>query len=289
MSPVLASGSLSLFAAEPVFVVAIVVFLLVAAVVLIVEGLGLRYIPNNRVGIVEKLWSLQRLGARRPHHRPQRRGRLPGRGAPRRLPLRLWRWQYRIHKVPLVTMPQGKIGYVYARDGEPLPPSQTLGRVVDCNNFQDARAFLGDGSATRPRRPARPPAGDPARRRLRDQPRPVRRHHRRRSSTASSLQGQQELETLVSWQNELARDRRLQPGRHRRRRSRPPTRSIPTRRCWSTASASSRCTTARRCRPARSSPRRSAPTATTRTTTTTSRTPRRSCGPAAGAAGSTCR
>ena len=30
----------------------------------------------------------------------------------------------------LVTVPQGKIGYVYARDGEPLPPSQTLGRVV---------------------------------------------------------------------------------------------------------------------------------------------------------------
>ena len=53
-----------------------------------------------------------------------------------------WRWQYRIHNVPLVTIPQGKIGYVYARDGEPLPPSQTLGRVVDCNNFQDARAFL---------------------------------------------------------------------------------------------------------------------------------------------------
>ncbi|HEV3021914.1 MAG TPA: SPFH domain-containing protein, partial [Pirellulales bacterium] len=40
--------------------------------------------------------------------------------------------------------PQGKIGYVYARDGEPLPPSQTLGRVVPCNNFQDARAFLGE-------------------------------------------------------------------------------------------------------------------------------------------------
>ena len=45
-------------------------------------------------------------------------------------------------RVPLVTVPQGKIGYVYARDGEPLGPSQTLGRVVACNNFQDARSFL---------------------------------------------------------------------------------------------------------------------------------------------------
>ena len=55
----------------------------------------------------------------------------------------LWRWQYRIHKVPLVSVPQGKIGYVYARDGEPLLPSQTLAQVVPCNNFQDARRFLG--------------------------------------------------------------------------------------------------------------------------------------------------
>ena len=47
-----------------------------------------------------------------------------------------------MHKVRLVTISQGKIGYVYARDGEPLPSSQTLGRVVECNNFQDAAAFL---------------------------------------------------------------------------------------------------------------------------------------------------
>src|SRR5262245_2242788 len=60
----------------------------------------------------------------------------------------LWRWQYRVQKVRLVTIPQGKIGYIYARDGEPLLPSQTLARVVACNNFQDARAFLcGTGEA----------------------------------------------------------------------------------------------------------------------------------------------
>src|SRR4029453_4206436 len=59
----------------------------------------------------------------------------------------LWRFQYRLHKVPLVTIRQGRIGYVYARDGEALPPSQTLGRIVSCNNFQDAHAFLGYGAA----------------------------------------------------------------------------------------------------------------------------------------------
>ena len=53
-----------------------------------------------------------------------------------------WSWQYRIHIAPLVTVPQGQIGYLYARDGLPLPPSQTLGRVVECGNFQDAQKFL---------------------------------------------------------------------------------------------------------------------------------------------------
>jgi uncharacterized membrane protein YqiK len=88
--------------------------------------MGLRYIPNNFVGIVEKLWS--------------RSGSVPDgriiaihdeagfqsdllRGG---FHFGLWRWQYRLHRVPLVTIPQSRIGYVYARDGEPLEPSQTL-------------------------------------------------------------------------------------------------------------------------------------------------------------------
>jgi uncharacterized membrane protein YqiK len=43
-------------------------------------------------------------------------------------------------------VPQGKIAYVYSRDGEPLSASQTLGRVVECNNFQDAKAFFSLGA-----------------------------------------------------------------------------------------------------------------------------------------------
>ena len=37
-------------------------------------------------------------------------------------------FQYRVHKVALVTIPQGQIGYVFARDGVPLAPEQTLAR-----------------------------------------------------------------------------------------------------------------------------------------------------------------
>ena len=101
-----------------------------------------RIIPNDRVGVVEKLWSrtgsvgegrILALDGEAGYQADLLRGGIH---------LGYWRWQYRVHVVPLVTVPQGQLGYVYARDGIPLPPSQTLGRHAECNNFQDARAFL---------------------------------------------------------------------------------------------------------------------------------------------------
>ena len=115
----------------------------------------------------------------------------------------LWRWQYRIHKVSLVTVPQGKIGYVYARDGEPLTPSQTLARVAQCNNFQDARAFLDESGATG--------------RGQRGRQRAILREGMYAVNLALfvvitedvvyrlDLRGQQDLEVLVTWQKELRR------------------------------------------------------------------------------------
>ena len=130
------------------------VFWIVALVLLVIAGCelaGLRYIANNKVGVLEKLWSM--------------RGSVPegriialdGEAGFQSEVLRggihfgLWRWQYRIHRMPLVAISQGKIGYVYARDGEALMPSQTLGQLIPCNNFQDARGFLG-GEPTGPDR-----------------------------------------------------------------------------------------------------------------------------------------
>ncbi|MFM9964260.1 MAG: SPFH domain-containing protein [Planctomycetaceae bacterium] len=120
---------------------------------LFVAWLVLRYIPNDAVGVIEKLWSLSgsvpegqimAAGTEAGFHSDLLRGGIH---------FGYWRWQYVIHKIPLVTIPQGKIGYVYARDGEPLPPSQTLARVVTSNHFQDARAFLGErGPDTRGQR-----------------------------------------------------------------------------------------------------------------------------------------
>jgi uncharacterized membrane protein YqiK len=116
--------------------------------ILILLWLTMRYIPNDSVGVVEKLWSrtgsiaegsIIALNGEAGYQADLLRGGVH---------FGLWRWQYRIHKVRLVTIPQGKIGYVYARDGEPLQAGQTLGRVTPCNNFQDARAYLGQGEDT---------------------------------------------------------------------------------------------------------------------------------------------
>jgi uncharacterized membrane protein YqiK len=148
MSTVLLFAAVDGDALSPSQVVGVILggALIVLFLLLLIAWLTVRYIPNQRAGVVEKLWSglgsvsegrIIALKGEAGYQADLLRGGVH---------LGLWRWQYRVHKVPLVTIPQGKIGYVYARDGEPLPPSQTLGRVVECNNFQDARAFLGEAS-----------------------------------------------------------------------------------------------------------------------------------------------
>ncbi len=181
--------------------------LIVVILLLLIVWLTVRYIPNQKVGVVEKLWSgrgsvqegrIIALDGEAGYQADLLRGGLH---------FGLWRWQYRLHKVPLVTIPQGKIGYVYARDGEPLPPSQTLGRVVECNNFQDAHTFLGhtdqEGSEN--------PRGQRGRQRA------ILREGVYAINPALfvvitedavyclGIQGQRELETLEGWQRELRR------------------------------------------------------------------------------------
>jgi uncharacterized membrane protein YqiK len=56
-----------------------------------------------------------------------------------------FRWQYRILKMPVVVVPQGEIALVVAADGAPIPTQRILGKVVDCDNYQDARKFLANG------------------------------------------------------------------------------------------------------------------------------------------------
>ena len=109
----------------------------------------IKFIPNNSVGIVEKRFGAKTL----------KKGFIALNGESGFQPdlLRggihfLVPFQYHVHIAPLVTISQGHIGYVFARDGEPLAPEQTLASNIKANDFQDVRAFLTDGGQRGPQR-----------------------------------------------------------------------------------------------------------------------------------------
>jgi uncharacterized membrane protein YqiK len=62
----------------------------------------------------------------------------------------LWPWQYEVQIVPFLTIPTGKVGCVEACDGRPLTSGRIVARQVDCDSFQDARAFLENGGERGP-------------------------------------------------------------------------------------------------------------------------------------------
>jgi uncharacterized membrane protein YqiK len=109
-----------------------------------------RYVPSDEVGVVEMRWSargsvrsgLIALGGEA--------GFQPAvlRGGVHRLP----RLKYAVHRTPLVTIPQGRIGYVFARDGAPLPPEQSLASNAVASDFEDVAAFLRAGGQRGPQR-----------------------------------------------------------------------------------------------------------------------------------------
>ena len=112
----------------------------------------IRYIPNNQVGIVEKLWTPRgsvadgfiALNGEAGFEPEVLRGGLH----------LFFPFMYRIHRSDLVTVGQGKIAYVFARDGAPLGASQVLGAndSDDKSDFQDARRFLRAGGQKGPQR-----------------------------------------------------------------------------------------------------------------------------------------
>lgn len=56
-----------------------------------------------------------------------------------------WPWQYSIDIEPLLVIEKGKIGLIQAEGGKEIPVGKILARKVECQNFQDAKAFLTNG------------------------------------------------------------------------------------------------------------------------------------------------
>ena len=134
--------------------VAVGIWLVVAIVILILIRMAnvFRYIPNNQVGIVEKMWAPKgsiKSGFIALHGEAGFEPEILRGGIHIFMP-----FTYRIHKSDLVTVGQGRIAYVFARDGAPLGASQVLAAndSEDKADFQDARRFLLGGGQKGPQR-----------------------------------------------------------------------------------------------------------------------------------------
>ncbi len=57
----------------------------------------------------------------------------------------MWPWQYGVDMIAFTVVPEGKIALVLSKDGTEIPTGHILARKVDCDNFQDAHAFLDHG------------------------------------------------------------------------------------------------------------------------------------------------
>jgi uncharacterized membrane protein YqiK len=123
---------------------------ILAGILILVLLSGIRLIPNNRIGIVEKRFGpkgslktgLIALNGEAGYQPQVLRG-----GLHYLMPI-----QYVVHMAPLVTIPQGKIGYVFARDGQQLEPAQVLASNAAVDDFQDVVHFMRNGGQRGPQR-----------------------------------------------------------------------------------------------------------------------------------------
>ncbi len=108
------------------------------------------FIRNDSMGVVEKVWSMR--GSVRDGFIA-----LDGAAGFQAEVLRggihvFPPFQYRIHVKSLPSVPQGTIGYVFARSGQPLYPGQTLASLPQNVSFEDARGFIEGGGQRGPQR-----------------------------------------------------------------------------------------------------------------------------------------
>jgi uncharacterized membrane protein YqiK len=124
---------------------------LIVLYLLIFKIFGLRVIRSDEVAVVEKWWSFRgslkdaiiALNGEAGFAPDVLRGGIHFRSV----------LMYKLYKYPLITIPQGQMAYIFAKDGIPLAPTQTLGKVIpQANNFQSVRGFLQNGGQRGPQR-----------------------------------------------------------------------------------------------------------------------------------------
>jgi uncharacterized membrane protein YqiK len=117
---------------------------------ILLKGIGIVIIGADEVGIVEKRWSKN--GSVSEGQVIALNGEAGFQPGVLRTGLHLITpIFYCVHKEPLITIGRGKIGYIFSRDGVPLEPAQTLGKVIP-TGFEDCAAYLKNGGQRGPNR-----------------------------------------------------------------------------------------------------------------------------------------
>jgi uncharacterized membrane protein YqiK len=109
---------------------------------------GMVIIPEDKIGLVTKKFVLFGANKSLPDGKIIALNGEPGYQADTLAPglyWAYWVWQYSIEQADLVRIEKGKLGLVSAKDGVALPTGAILARHVDCDNYQDTRAFLTNG------------------------------------------------------------------------------------------------------------------------------------------------
>ena len=114
---------------------------------------GIVYIPNDSIGQVTKLFALFGRNTKLP---PGKIVALKGEAGVQADTLApglyffYWPWQFKVNHLKFYIVPQGQIGVVESKDGVPIPVGRVLGKHVECDRFQNARAFLEGGGQRGP-------------------------------------------------------------------------------------------------------------------------------------------
>ena len=109
---------------------------------------GMVIVPEDRIGLVTKKFVIFGPNKQLPDGKIIALNGEPGFQADTLAPglyWGYWVWQYSIDMAPLTVIPKGKIGLLSAKDGAQIPLGAILARNVECDNFQDSRAFLTSG------------------------------------------------------------------------------------------------------------------------------------------------
>lgn len=142
----------------------------IAAIIIVIAGIagrkiilrlfGILMIPEDQIGIVNKKFVLFGENKTLPDGAIVALHGEAGLQADTLAPgihFWLWPWQYEVSVAEFITIRSGAIGIVVAKDGKPLSDGHVLAKKVECDSFQNARAFLINGGERGPQIAIIPP------------------------------------------------------------------------------------------------------------------------------------